>query len=255
MTSPARLACLLCAFGLAAAAAPPVFAQETITPDRPGIGSGATVVSPGIFQLESGVGYAGADGVDVLSVGQLFLRYGVGGAVEFELLANSFVSRSIEAGGATVDEDGVEDLGVGAKVRVATGERATFSLQGIVTAATGSAAFTSDQWYGTLNGLLDVGLSERAGVGVNLGVRPAVGDLATVVAASVTPGVALDGGFGVYGGWAGTFVSGGDVNFVEAGGTFLADTDVQLDVNGAWAVDTDDWFIGAGFAIRWGAGG
>lgn len=69
----------------------------------------------------------------------------------------------------------------------------------------------------------------------------------------VTPGSSLSDVVGAYAGWSGSFADAGDVNFGEGGLTFLASDDVQLDVNGGWALDADDWFFGAGVAIRWGS--
>ncbi len=230
-------------------------AQETIAPDRPGIGSASTVISPGIFQLESGVSFSGSGDAEAVSLGQLFLRYGVASSVELELLVNSFVVRRSDIGAGTFDDEGLEDLGFGTKVGVLDTERSTLALQGIVTVATGSDGFSQEEWSTTVNGLLDVVLSEQAILSVNLGVRPGLGDLETVVSANVTPGISLGGGFGAYGGWAGSFMSGSDVHFVEAGATKVLGANVQLDVNSAFAVDTDDWFVGAGFSIRRGATG
>jgi hypothetical protein len=234
------------------AAIQPLAAQETIASDRPGIGSASTVISQGVIQAEAGVAWAEGGDARSLSIGQLFVRYGLAERVELELLANSFVVRRVDAGAATLEDEGLEDLAFGAKARLVRSDRATFSLQGIVTSTSGSDAFSSGEWYATVNGLLDVGLTDRAGLGVNLGVRPGTGDLPTVVSANVTPGISLANGYGIYGGWAGTFVSGGNANWLEAGGTRLVGADVQLDVNGAWSVDTDGWFLGAGIAIRGG---
>ena len=236
-------------------AASPASAQETIASDRPGIGSGSTVISPGILQVETGLSFSRSDEIDAWSLGQLFVRYGIAERVEAELLLNSYVFVRGPDGVPGIDADGLEDLAFGAKVRVARGERATFSLQGLVTARTGSSAFTTGEWYGVVNGLFDVALSDVAGLSVNAGVRPGTGDLPTVFNANVTPGVSLGGGFGLYGGWAGSFASGGDVNWLEGGATLLATPDVQLDLNGAWSVDADAWFFGAGVAFRLGANG
>lgn len=64
-----------------------------------------------------------------------------------------------------------------------------------------------------------------------------------------TPAVSLGLGWGVYAGWAGFFSDTGDTHFGEGGVTYLASDHLQLDVNGGWNVDTDDWFLGAGFAV------
>jgi hypothetical protein len=213
------------------------------------------VISPGFFQLETGLAFTESGPSEAFSIGQLFLRYGISERVELEILANSFVLQRTGVGAGRIEEEGFEDMGVGAKAKLVESERATFSLQGFLTGSTGSEGFTSDAWYVTANGLLDVGLTERAGLGVNLGFRPGMGGLDPLVTANVTPGLSLGGGFGVYGGWAGAFTSGSDVNYLEAGGSALVGADVQLDVNGAWSVDEDTWFVGVGFSTRWGAGG
>ena len=233
----------------------PGSAQETIAPDRPGIGSASTVISPGILQVETGLSLSRSGDVDAWSLGQLFVRYGLGERVEAELLLNSFVVLRGPEGMPALDAEGLEDLAFGAKLRVARGERATFSMQGLVSARTGSSSFSAGEWFGVVNGLLDVALADAVGLSVDAGVRPGVGDLPPVGSANVTPGLSLGGGVGVYGGWAGSFTSDGDVNWLEGGTTLLATPDVQLDLNGAWSVDGDVWFFGAGVAFRLGAAG
>lgn len=49
-------------------------------------------------------------------------------------------------------------------------------------------------------------------------------------------------------GYAGFFASGPDRHVVEAGVTFGASSDLQLDANGGIDVDTGDYFVGVGFA-------
>lgn len=228
-------------------------AQAPITPDRPGIGSGATVLAPGLVQLETGVSGSSADGLDQYAIGEVLVRGGVRG-VEVQLFGNSFVVQRSEAFPA-LDEEGFEDAGVGLKIPLirGAGDRLDLSLQGLLTAPTGGALFTNDEWIGAVNALADVALSDRAGVSVNLGVEEGVGVLDASYSVIVTPGIALGDGFGVYGGWAGFFSDGGDANYGEAGLTYLASDDVQVDMNGGWGLDSDAWFLGAGVAMRWGA--
>ena len=227
--------------------AAPSAGQETITSDRPGIGSGAGVVGPGILQAEFGGAWSGGDGSDALSLGQLLVRYGFG-RFEVEVLGNSWVK--VQDGGP----DGFQDLGVGAKVRVAedVGGRANISLQGLLSTPTGSDAFTSDEWLPTLVGLADIGLGATTAVSVNAGYQFGAGTVDGSVFASVTPGISLTDQVGAYAGWAGAFSDGGDTNWIEGGVTFLANSDMQLDVNGATSPDTDAWFFGLGMAIRTG---
>lgn len=225
---------------------------QTITPDRPGIGSGATVLAAGLVHLESGVSFSGGTEVDGYSIGEVLVRIGVSG-VELEVFGNSYLVTRSDALPA-LDAEGLADVGVGVKVPLArnVGDRMNISLQGVVTAPTGSDAFTNDEWVAALNALADIGLSDRAGLGVNLGVAEGVDGAGETVSVVVTPGVALSDVVGAYAGWAGFFADSGDINFGEAGLTLLLNDDAQLDVNGGWALDADDWFFGAGVAIRWG---
>ena len=232
---------------------PNAHAQDPITPDRPGIGSGSTVLAPGIVHLEGGVSQSSAGGLDQYAIGELLLRLGVSG-VELELFLNSFVVQRGEEL-PVLDETGFQDIGLGIKIPVARdlGDRMDLSLQGVLTVPTGSDTFTNDEWIGGVTALADVSLADGAGVSVNLGVQEGVGASGEVYSLIVTPGVSLGRGVGVYGGWAGFFTEGPDNHFAEGGLTFLPSTDVQLDVNAGWSTDTDEWFVGAGMAVRWGA--
>lgn len=231
----------------------PVIAQAPISPDRPGIGSGATVLAPGLVHLETGASFSSTDGIDQYAIGEVLVRAGVSG-VEVQLFGNSFVVQRSEAF-PVLDEEGFQDAGVGLKVPVVrgAGDRLNLSLQGLLSAPTGGQLFTADEWVGALNALADVSLSDRAGVSVNLGIEEGVGALGESYSVIVTPGIALGDGFGAYGGWAGFFTDAGDVDYGEAGLTYLASDDLQVDLNGGWGLDSDEWFVGAGVAMRWGA--
>lgn len=230
-----------------------LWAQAPITPDRPGIGSGATVLAPGLVHLETGASLLSVNGVDQYAVGEVLVRGGVRG-VEVQLFGNSFVVQRSEAS-SVLDEEGFQDAGVGIKIPLVrgAGDRLDLSLQGVLTAPTGGALFTNDEWIGAVNALADVALSDRAGVSVNLGIEEGVGVLDESYSVIVTPAIALGDGFGVYGGWAGFFRDAGDVDYGEAGLTYLASDHIQIDMNGGWGLDSDAWFLGAGVAMRWGA--
>jgi hypothetical protein len=169
----------------------------------------------------------GADGPDAVALGQIFVRYGIAG---------------------------FEDVGVGAKVRIAqgVGGRADVSVQGLLTAPTGSDGVSSEEWIPTLVALTDVGLGGSAAMGVNLGFRKGSGDVADQGFASVTPSVSVAEGLSAYAGWAGSFADGGNVHWLEGGMAFLAGPDLQFDLNAATSPDTDQWFVGVGMAVRTG---
>jgi len=237
--------------------AAPLAAQDPITSDRPGIGSGSPVLGRGVVQVEAGFEYAGVDESDqlesrTLSVGQVLVRIGFD-AFELELFGNSWARRVERVADET--ERGLEDFGFGVKLPAArgVGDRLDLSLQAVATAPTGSDAFTADGWGVDLNALADVALSERAGVSVNVGWHPSIDD-PSYFAVIVTPGISLGGGYGAYAGWAGTLSSDlEDQHILEGGLTYLPGPDLQLDVNGGFDLERDAWFLGAGLATRWGA--
>lgn len=227
--------------------------QSPITSDRPGIGSGSAIVAPGVLQLESGVSYAGTEGSHAYSVGEVLLRYGVGG-LELELLLSSFTAVRSDAPNGFRTE-GLQDSSLGVKLPLfsSVDGRANVSLQGLLTLPTGADSFTGDELVPAINALADLSLSERVAVSLNMGYRAGPGALEEVVSVSVTPSIALPGGLGLYGGWAGSFSDGRATHFGESGLAYLLNEGVQLDLNGGWSVDTADWFFGGGVAIRWGA--
>ena len=211
------------------------------------------MLAPGLIHLETGASVAGGTAVDSYSIGQLLVRVGVSG-VELELFGNSYLVTRSETTPA-LDAEGFADVGVGLKVPLArnVGDRMNLSLQGVLTAPSGSDAFSNDEWIAALNALADIGLSDRAGLSVNVGIAEGAAGASETFSVIVTPGLSLADGVGAYAGWAGFFAEGADVNFGEGGLTFLVNDDVQLDVNGGWALDADDWFFGVGAAFRWGA--
>lgn len=232
-----------------------LLAQETIASDRPGIGSGSFVVGPGTIQVEAGFEIADTGARDY-SFGQALVRIGLPG-VELEVLANSVTMTDNATSSVSIDDWGIEDTGFGVKVPLVrdTGGGMALSLQGIATAPTGSEGFTNGEWVAALNGLADLALGERASVSFNLGHEfgSDVRDGATSVI--VTPGLSVGSGVGVYGGWAGTFFTNSDTAHVaEAGLTYLATPNVQLDLNGGRQVGgpRSSWFAGVGVAKRWG---
>jgi hypothetical protein len=236
--------------------AAPLCAQQPITSDRPGIGSGSAVLERGVIQVEAGVEYAGFDAGDALesrtlSVGQLLVRVGFS-IVELELFGNSWARSTDDVSDEA--ESGLQDLGFGAKVPIArgVGGRADVSLQGVVSAPTGSAAFSDEAWGFDVNALADVALGGPLAVSLNAGINGTRGR-STDWSLIVTPAVSLAGGFGAYAGWAGTLSSEADTHVLEGGVTYLPRPDLQLDLNGGFDIDRDAWFVGGGVAVRAGA--
>ena len=242
----------LCA-GVVAGVLPaaPLVAQSTISSDRPGLGSGSVVVAPGILQFELGGEYADdGEDADRISLGQALLRYGVADGFELQGLLGSFtVLRASD-----VSAEGVQDVGLGAKVRLPAGDAWSWSLLGSLLLPTGSPAFTADAVVPSVALLADLALAEGLGVAINVGSSGFATDAGDQVSLIVTPSMALPGDrpISLFAGYAGYFAAGdADLHFVEAGATWLRGSDLQLDLNGGVEVDTGVYFIGIGVARRW----
>ena len=236
---------------LALVSGPSLHAQQSITSDRPGIGSGSAVVGHHTVQVEAGFDYTKTVTNDTYSIGQALIRLGAPW-FELEIFANSYVITRTDFMDDVTDGEGFQDLGIGIKVPLVRGAGGRFSLsaQGILNTPSGSNIFSADEWVPVANLLADLGITDRLGVSVNAGYQAGPGSVEDTVTLFVTPGVALGNGFGAYAGWAGFFSDGEDAHFAEGGFTYLASTDIQLDLNGGWNVDTDDYFLGFGVAVR-----
>jgi hypothetical protein len=239
------------AFAATALLSAPALQAQSIASDRPGIGSGSAVIGHKTVQLETGFDYTKTDTSDTYSIGQLLIRAGAPW-FELEVFANSYVITRSDLTDDVGDDEGFQDLAIGVKVPllVGAGGRLSLSAQGILQTPSGSDIFTNDEWVPTANLLLDLGISDRLAVSVNTGYQAGPGTVDDVFTLFVTPGVDLGGGFGAYAGWAGFFSDLGNTHFGEGGITYLANSNVQLDLNSGWDVDTDDYFLGFGLAVR-----
>ncbi len=237
---------LLAAITLTPAAA----AQEAIASDRPGLGSGSYVLDAGTIQVEGGIAYANAGPLDLFSVGQLLVRVGVP-QIELQAIVNSLVFAS--ANGAS--DEGLQDIGVGAKVRLYRSPELPLSVSGLATLSlpTGADFLTSDEVVPSAILLVDYGVNERWNVAGNLGYTVGVDQLDDVFAVIITPSVSLpvEANAGAYFGYAGFYSSSSPQHIAEGGFTLLPQPDLQLDINGGVDIDTGDFFIGVGVATRW----
>jgi len=224
---------------------------ETIVSDRPGIGNGSYVLTPGVLQVEAGTSRSDEGPFSDYLVGELLLRFGLADRIDLRAGLGSVRFRR-----NGVSREGIEDVAPGVKVRIGSALDGTLTVSGLgaVGLPSGSDAFTADEATGTLAGLADWSLSDAFAVAVNVGYTTAFDDghddlwSVTVTPAHAFPGVA---GLAFYGGWAGSFSDGSDDHVLEAGVTYLAGTEIQLDVNGGWDPDSDDFFVGIGIAHRW----
>jgi hypothetical protein len=252
-----RCAALFGAFALVVGLAPPETAGQvrepssTISSDRPGLGDGAYVLAPGVWQAELGFGIDGGGGERVYSIGQGVLRFGLSG-LEVRLYPNSYMLLRGEGS----SESGFQDVGVGLKVPLSAGGGGVrTSVVAGVTLPTGSDLLTADKFTGFSTLVLEGALSDQVSLAVNAGYSFPFDDAADgAIALIVTPGFPISGvdGLSGYVGYAG-FVYPEEWaadHVLEAGLSYLASADVQLDLNGGWNPDPQAWFVGVGVALR-----
>ncbi len=225
-------------------------AQPAIASDRPGLGTGAFVLKTGTTHLEAGAELA-IDGERQFSAGQIVVRWGLPFG-ELQALVNSFVvSRSPDQAA-----EGFEDLGFGLKIPLVAREDDSLRISVLASLSlpTGSRLLTSDEAVPAAALLVDRAVSERWSVSATLGYTAGSDAQPDVVSVTLTPGASIPGPFnlGAFVGYAGFFGAGPDRHVVEAGLMFGATSDLQLDANWGIDVDTGDYFVGIGFARRWG---
>lgn len=219
---------------------------DGIRSDRPGIGDGAWVLAPDVIQTELGLTINDV-GLDRIGVGSALVRWGLDFfELRFYLPSPLF----------SVEPDGTEfgDLGVGAKIPLSFGDAWTWSVVGGATFPTGSDGGTADATtgFGTLVG--ETSLTETVAFALNAGLSRAFEDGAgTTLSIIATPSFPLNETIGAYAGYAGFYTSGGggDQHWLEAGIAGLLDSDTQWDLNSAYDLENETWFLGLGIARRW----
>lgn len=110
--------------------------------DRPDFTESTLSVGRGVLQLEAGYTFASVSDVSSHSFGEVLIRLGMGGPLEFRLGLNSYVVSNGPGG----TQDGLEDLTVGFKVELIEGSSAMPSL-GLIAALsvpTGGESFSSN---------------------------------------------------------------------------------------------------------------
>lgn len=217
-----------------------------ITPDRPGIGDGAHVVAPGVWQLEAGAAFFGED-VRGLALGQGLLRWGLG-PVEGRLHLNSYVVG--ETG------EGLQDPGLAVKVPVGgdDGPVRVAAVTGL-TLPIGTDEASARVVTGWVNTILETSLASDLALALNLGYALSLEDPSDqgVLSFSVTPSFPMAGWDGVtaYAGLAGFVGSDADDLTIEGGIARLLDPDTQFDVNAGVSLGDGASFLGVGIARRW----
>lgn len=228
----------------------PLQAQDSFSPDRPGIGNGSYTVNPGSVYLEGGVEFFNTEFSETYSFGQVLVRTGLSENLELRGALNSFVVLD----GFTT-QTGIQDFGLGLKAEVyeSEAEDLRISALGEVSLPTGSDAFGSDEAQPTLGLIADIGLNPDWGLSTNLAHSFLFDDLEGTTLFTLTPSYAIPSSEdkAMYFGYAGFYPSAGSVqHFAELGFTMLPAEAFQLDLNTGIELDSGNFFIGAGLAGR-----
>lgn len=235
----------------------PLSAQVTPPPlitDRPDFTESASAVAPGHVQLEAGYTFTHIDDVDEHTLGELLFRIGLWDRFEGRIGVNSIAW--VNDG----DETGIEDpsLGVKAELVTAQGGRPAIAILIGSTVPIGDDDIGEDDWQPGVTGAFAWDLSDRLGLGVNVGYTYASEDDERFDqgSASVALGVGITERTGAYVETFTIFPAGDDTDddvTLNGGITYLVNNSFQLDarVGAGLTDDAPDVFVGFGVARRW----
>lgn len=222
---------------------------QNISPDRPGIGNGAHIVSPKITYFEGGMEYYNLEFGDQYSFGQVLLRTGLVDGVELRFQLNSFVVQNIGSSYLS----GVPDPGVGAKFKIYDEIDSDLRLSGLgsVSIPIGSDRYSSDELVPSASVIGEYSIGDYTSLTANAGYSFGVGSVPDFWNVSVTPGYSLrDSNLGLYAGYAGIYFDSAKQHFIEAGFTSNLKSYLQVDLNTGYEWDGGELFVGAGLALQ-----
>jgi hypothetical protein len=235
----------------------PLSAQVTSSPlvtDRPDFTESASAVAPGHVQLETGYTFTHVDDVGEHTLGELLFRIGLSDRIEGRIGLNSIAW--VDDG----DEAGIEDPSLGLKAVLATardGRPAVAILVGS-TVPIGDNDIGEDDWQPGITGAFAWDLSDRFGLGANVGYTYASEDDERFDqgSASLALGIGLTERTGAYVEAFTIFPAGDDTDddvTLNGGITYLVHDSFQLDarVGAGLTDDAPDVFVGFGVARRW----
>lgn len=260
--------CLAVAFALIALAAP-LAAQnfsgldEPLVADRPDFTESPNTVSPGHFQVESGVSLYRVEDEETETLGELLVRIGMGDRLEGRLGIGSFVR--IDPGIPGSDRiTGYADPYVGIKVRfteddpdlLAPGRPVTALLLS-TTVPVGDDELTADEWIPIAKLAMGWTLTDRFSLSSNVNYAYALdGDERFhQFGATLSGGVTLTDRIGAYLEYFGFSEEGPDgdpTHYIDGGFTFAVSNDLRLDARAGFGLNdpSPDWFAGIGAAVR-----
>jgi hypothetical protein len=230
-------------FALTGAILPVTAFSQTIVTDRPDFVEAASTVGKGSTQIEAAVAFAEteANGTEVEDFGTPFLlRVGFADAWEARVETFGYRRSTEEVGTSEVTTDGVSDFAVGVKWAFFAPESGNAPAMGALVhlrLPIGSNDFQGDGTVPSLRISAEWDLGDDWGIGIMPGIRyDRLGDERFVAGLiGAVAGKGLTDTFRVFAEIAFEQIAkdqnGGDVGFVDFGGTFLLNPRWQLDAS------------------------
>jgi len=249
---------LVAMLGCAATAAAQDSPGEMIT-DRPDQTESSSVVAPKHVQIETGLTYSEGDDSRALEIPTTLLRVGVVDRLELRIGLPAYGAEF-----AGDDTDGVTDSEIGAKVFLfeEQGPRPQAAVLFGTTLPTGGGEFTSDRADPSFRFAFSHTLTDRIGLGYNVGMawetqESASGNESTFTnfQYTIAAGFGLTDKLGAFVELFGDAPLSGpddDAHSLDGGFTYLLRENLQLDAAAGVGLndEADDWFVTAGLSVR-----
>ena len=233
--------------------------EEALVTDRPDFTESTASVRPGRWQIETGYTYEEVARQELHNLGEALLRIGLTELAELRLELPTYVDRR----GPLGDSDGLGDAAIGFKLETAAGSderrflEPAMALLVSTTLPTGDSEIGEPHLQPSVLLALDWAVSDRLGVGSNVGLSYASSDGEQFAEASFSVALGADlgsdwGGFLEYFAFFPESAGGDPTHFVDGGVTYLLSNDFQLDLRlGTEIGGETDLFAGVGLAYRW----
>jgi hypothetical protein len=228
--------------------------QDPLVGDRPDFTDSTETIAPRRVQLEAGATAESGD-VDVLTIGESLIRFGLVRRWELRVGANSWVSVDSPSG----DDSGFDDPSLAAKVRFnPDDEGLAVGLLFGSTLAVGDEDIGAPDEQPFVKLLLGGELSQRLSWGANAGYARASesGGRFDQLSGSFSLGIGIFerlGAFAEIYGFSEESEGGDTSTYADTGLTYLLSDDLRVDARVGSGIDGNDvdFFFGAGVVKRW----
>lgn len=217
---------------------------EPINTDRPSFSTSPLVLSPGVWQIETGYTYTDVDSdTSVQSLPQALLRFGLNDEVELRLTLPSLASYDSPGD----DDSGLTDAALGVKFRLTDDNASTpVAFLAGISLPTGDDGFTTDSW----DPMIGVAWSHSRFFGTATITRY---DGDYTFENGVGASFALRNASSLFAEWQATFPdNGGSLQRLNAGWLWSPRNNLQWDVNTSIGLNdrAPDFALGGGFSYR-----